>query len=357
MQDSDYNVVLGSRTPQQSTSPILAEIAELEPVGAISFADEVNSEGEASFSLEPEKIPDDAATRMKDLKATPCEIFIYREGSLAWAGPLLSCQVQGPTLTVNARGLLYYCRYMTLEADLIYSAATDQWTIGKGLVDAYQALDYGNYGIDTSTIGTSGITRTRRYPYVENQNVFRRLIQLAEVDNGFDVWVDPTDRKLKFSASKGSDKTQSVFADETNIVNNSTFWSIAEDDIASDSIAVGTSDADDQLNVVGTALNSGMRSTFGRVTRFQTVDDVSTQTTIDDYAQRMIDQRTEQNLVPGPSVVPITDVDPSTIETGDLVTYALAIGTLGTITTQRRIRLVRTTADEAGVETMQVELI
>ena len=355
--EAEYKISISSRVPNAATPHTITEIGELSPLGNITYSNVLNAEGAASLSVEPEKVPVDIAARFKDLKETPCELSVIRDDTRIWNGILLSCQLQGSTLSLNARGLLYYLRYMTLEADLIFATATDQYTIGKGLVNAYQDLSFGDYGIDTSGIGTSGVTRVRRYIYTEGHNVFERLQQLAEIDSGFDFWVDHDDRDLNFAASRGSDKTLKVYADQSNVLNPNVFWSVAEDNVASDAIAVGTVDDPTSGVAIGTKSNTDLRSKFGRVTVFVSADGVSTQATIDDHAQRVLDSRDGQILIPGPSVLPLTDVLPTDFGPGDTISYSINVGTLGQIFVAQRVRSQRVTINELGVESMELELI
>ena len=145
--EATYTLSVSSRLNASSGAPTVNEVGEVQPVEDISYADELDSEGEASFSVEPENLNIEVAARLRNLRALPCELNIYRNDIVIWRGPILSCQLQGPTLTINARGLLYYTRYMTLEGDLTYTGV-DQFVIAKGLVDTYQALSYGNYQHD-----------------------------------------------------------------------------------------------------------------------------------------------------------------------------------------------------------------
>lgn len=352
----EYKYSVSARTPNQSTGPTLTEIDELVPVGSVSYTDELNFDGEASLSVEPENVPSDIGERLKDLRSLPCELNIIRDDIVKWKGPILSCQLQGPTLTINARGLMYYMRYMALEADLLFTAATDQYTIGKGLVDAYQALDYGNYGIDTSGIGTSGVTRTRRFFFKENQNVFKRLIELAEQDNGFDVWVD-ANRDLQFASPRGTDLTLEVYADPSNIINPNIFWSTAEDNIASNAIAVGTDATGELASVVGTDEVVDVQETFGRATIFSTAEDVTSQATIDNHATRLLETRQVQLFVPGPEALPVAGATPADFGPGDTIQYLINAGRLGQIHLERRVRMLRTVVADDGAEDMQIEFI
>jgi len=356
--EAKYTLSVSARLNAASGPPTITEVGEVAAIGDISYADELDSEGEASFSVEPENLDPDVADRLRDLRALPCELNIYRNDIVIWRGPILSCQLQGPTLTINARGLLYYLRYMTLEANLLYPTATDQFVIGKGLVDAYQALARGNYGIDTSTTDiTSGVTRIRNYLYKENHNVFKRLQELADIDQGFDFWVSHSDRKLMFEDEKGSDLSSSVYADSSNIDNPNIFWSVAADDVASEGIAVGEDPNAVQASIVGVRSNTTLRNTFGRATVFQTADDVTQQTTIEDHAQRIIDSRGEQIFFPSPSTLVVKDVEPSDFSTGDAIQYTYKIGAIGTVNVVRRVNVRRVMVDSNGTESLELSLI
>jgi hypothetical protein len=356
--EAEYTLSVSARQNAASGAPTITEIEEVKPIGDISYADELDQEGEASFSLEPENIPADVASRFRDLSQFPCELNIYRNDIIIWRGPILSCQLQGPTLTVNARGLLYYTRYMVLENDLLYVSATDQFAIAKGLIDAYQTLARGNYGIDTSTTDTtSGVNRVRKYFYKENQNVLKRLQELADLDNGFDFWVNHSDRKFMVEDEKGSDLSLSVYADSTNIANANAFWSIAADDIASEGIAVGTPSDGSQQSIVGVKNNTTLRDAFGRVTVFQTADGVITQATIDDHAQRIVDSRSKQVFVPGPSITVVKDVEPSDVNSGDMISYTYRVGTIGPFNEVRRIHMRRVKVASDGSETLELDLL
>lgn len=355
--EPEYVVSVSSRANVDSGAPTITEIGEVTPVGNLTYADVLNDDGNADLSVEPEGVTQDIADRLVDLRRFPCELNIYRDALVAWRGPLLSCQLQGPTLTLKARGLLYYTRYMTLEADLVYATATDQYTIGKGLVDAYQALTRGNYGIDTSTVGTSGVTRIRHYLYQEGQNVRQRLAELGMVDNGFDFWVDPVTRKLTFAAARGSDLSMSVYADASNIINPNAFWSVGPEDIASHAIGVGTDPAGVGSLLIGLASNNDVRDTWGRATTFVNATDIGEQASINDLAQRTVDARAEQFFNPGPSIFPVADSEPSDFNVGDRINYTIKIGNLGTVNIMRRVRSRSVTVTEDGNEDMSIELV
>lgn len=354
--EPEYKLVVSSRENQAAAAPTITEIGEVKPVGSISYADELNAEGDAGFSLNPDVLLQDIADRFANLRQFPCELGIIRNEDRIWTGPIINCQMQGPTLTVKARGLFYYTRYMRLEADLLYATPTDQFAIAAGLIDAYQSLAYGDYGLDLSGIGTSGVTRIKNYFYLENHVVYDRLRELAERDNGFDIWVDHATREVNLG-TKGADLSQSVYADQSNITNPNVFWSVAAEDIFSDVISMGLDSAGAEAPVVGTAESTTVRESWGRATGFVTADGVVEQATIDDHAQRSIDQHDEQLFVPAPGVVPVKDGEPSDFTTGDTINYSIRLGNIGLVNVQRRVRLRRVTVSPDGTEDMQVEFI
>ena len=84
---------------------------------------------------------------------------------------------------------------------------------------------------------------------------------------------------------------------------------------------------------------------------------MTSQATIDDHAQALVDNRGNQLLVPGPTIIPVIDGEPSDFDPGDTITYSVNIGTLGLINVERRVQMMRVKVDEEGVESMELELI
>lgn len=346
-----YVCSLFRRANAASGAPTFTEVAEVQPVGGISFEDVLNAEGEASISVDPYKLRSEIKSYIVDLRDTPLELRITKGSTTKFRGPLISCQQQGPTLTLNSRGAMYYWRYWFVESDLYYQN-TDIFTIIKGLIDHYQALAYGNYGFDTSGMGTSGTTTTRNFLFAEGHNIFDRIEEMSQRVNGFDYWIDPDTREVNIASSRGTDKSNTVFLEE-GVDDPNVFWSVASGDIASEAIAAGTSDAG--RLVVGTASDTPTREAFGRSTYFETIDGVGEQTTIDNYASRFASQRTEQIMKPGPSVLPVADADIDSFAPGDTVSYSVDFG-LGKMNFARRVLKKRVTVDETGQESMDVEL-
>lgn len=347
----DYDMVMVARSPNQSAAPTLTEVDRFNAVNSIYFEESLNREGNAVISLDPRKQSETIKSRLRDLAVNPSELAIYRGSTKLWQGPITVPQVQGQTLVLNAKGLFYYTKYMQLESTLSFSSV-DQWQIARDLIDHYQSLDYGDYGIDVSAVTTSGVTRTRNYTFDEVHVIYDRVIELAEVNNGFDFDVSVADRSLQMYASKGSDLSATVKIDVRPITDANVFWSVAAGEIASEAIAVGYSD--DESYLIGTASNTGLRSTFGRCSISDSFSGITSQTTIDDKATKMIAERGEQLFRPGPSLFTVTSVEVDSFFVGDTVEYSYDVG-LGLQTFDRRVLRKAVRINPNGHEFLDVE--
>lgn len=347
-----YELVAVARTPQAATGPTLTVLGPI-VAPSITWTDELVGPGSIAFSCEARLLQSDIRARLRDLDANPTEVRLYRDGVVVAAGFLAGYQLQGGTLSATAPGLLGYLAYMWLTSDLSY-AGVDQHTIGKGLVDHWQALSYGNFGIDTSGITASGVTRVRDFKALEGEQVLRRLLELRAVDDGFDVHVNPATRALVFSyPQRGTDLSASVIFDQRNIVDDGLSVSVAPGDLASEALTVGTGPA--AAPIASSPANTALRAAFGRTGVWATFDGVSVQATLDDHAQALLDARDAQLVVPSPGLVPIADVDVDGFNVGDTVKYSFDAG-LGLVEATRRVTTRRVTIDEAGKETMAVAL-
>lgn len=233
----------------------------------------------------------------------------------------------------------------------------DQFTIAKGLVDHWQALDYGNYGLVTSGIGVSGVQRTRDYLRDELHNVGQRLAELGAVIDGFDMHVDPATRALILSyPERGIDLADSVFMDERNIDSAAVAMSVAPGDLVTDVSATGTAqgEAGQSTTLYTLRSNATLRSAYGRSFGAQNFDGVSVAGTLDDHADAYRDARNGQLFQPGVTVVPRIGCDVGDFGPGDLVTYSYNAG-LGTQSDTFRVVKVTTSVDSSGKTRMGVD--
>jgi len=487
-----FEVVLVARTPQSATSPTLTAVDRL-IVDNFSYTEELNRPGVANLGCPIRALSSSSTSRLVDLAANPCEVWIYADTTLAWAGEIQTLQVQGQTLTIQATGLLGYTMRMGVISDLVYggtltedfedtsynvtpsgtwvrstttshggswslrsaiiadngftdatftvpagatsvrfwyrastetgfdffqfftpgvlqlqdsgdtgwvqsssypvtagntltfryikdTASTgfldavfiddltftgtsfpgiDQFTIAKGLVDHWQSQAYGNYGIDTSTVGTSGILRTRNYLRNELHNVGQRLMELGAVDSGFDIKVDPSTRKLILSyPQSGTNLSSSVFLDERNIASAAIAQSVAPDDLVSDISATGTAAS---TTGSGSALYSAqttaaVRTAYGRSWTGHNFDGVSVQATLDGHANAYLATRSTQLLQPGVTITPRVGADIGDFHAGDTISYDYDAG-LGRQTTARRVSKLTVSVASDGKQRLGVEFL
>lgn len=352
-----FEVVLVARVPVIASTPTLTVVNRL-VVETISYTEELNRPGTATLGCPIQSLTSDVKARLVDLAATPSEVWIYADSTLSWAGEVQTLSIDGQTVQLNCIGLLGYTFRMGVTSDLTYTGI-DQFTIGKGLVDHWQALNYGNYGIDTSTVGTSGVTRDRVYLRNELHNIGQRLAELGAVSNGFDISVNPSTRKLVLTnPTAGTDLSASIFLDERNIDSASIAVSIAPGDLVSDISATGTSTTTSGVNstLYSARSTSAVQTAYGRSWASQNFDGVSVQATLDGHADALLSARATQLLQPGVTVVPRVGMDVGSFHAGDTVTYSYDAG-LGLQAATLRVAKLTVNVDSDGKQRLKVEFI
>lgn len=349
---AEYELVAVARTPQASGPPLLEEIGPI-VAPSITWKREIAAAGGLSFSCSPDTLAEDVRQRLRDPLGKPTEVALYRDGQPWMRAFVAGYQMQGEgqqTLSVTAPGLLDYLRYMWIVSDLSFSGV-EQTAIAKQLVDQWQSLSYGHYGIDTSAITPSGVLRDRIYKAAEQHQVHQRLLELGAVDNGFDVDVDPATRQLVLAYPKlGADLSSSVFLDGRNITDPGVVVSVAPGDVASEAFGVG---GDGTTAITATAFNASVRSTWGRAGVSQSFDGVTIQSTLDGHTQALLDARGKALFTPGPGLHPVRDAEVGAFDIGDVVTYEYDAG-LGVQSGAYRVAALEVTVDQDGLESMAV---
>lgn len=345
-----YSVSIAEHVPSQASTPTVTELGPV-PASGLSWSEELSREGEASASCDvatlDSSITDAVAEQLDNDDDVPhLELFIHRDDTRVHRGPIVGLTVSGTgdKWTFVSRGPLYWLRYMYVLAATTHSGV-DQFTIGAGLIDQWQDEDYGNFGLDTSGVGTSGTTRDRTYE--EGDEVFQRLIELAEVQNGFDVWVDMDDLDVHFG-TKGSDKTGTVVLDRRGIVDAGLSVSFAAGDLASDALALNT----DEDPLTSTSVNTTLRQSFGKTGVVGSFDKVTVQSTLDDHAAALQQARTRPFVSPQPKLFPVSGAGVLDFTTGDTVQFAPRIGV--ELVLDRRVQRKAVNVGEEGQEEISV---
>jgi len=349
-----FDPVLVARVPAAAGSPTLTVVDRL-IVDGINYTHELNRPGNATFSCPIGALSSTAKGRLVDLSTTPSEVWVYVDSALAWAGEIQTTQIQGQTIVLNCAGLLGYTFRMGVTSDLVYTGI-DQFTIAKGLVDHWQSQSYGNYGIDTSTVGTSGITRDRTYLRNELHNIGQRLQELGAVIDGFDTRVDPSTRKLVLAyPQSGTDLTASLFFDERNIDSASVSTSVTMEDLVSDCAAV-TNAAGTNVALYSYRTTSGVQTAYGRSWKGISFTDISVQATLDGHADAYKGARATQMVQPGVTVVPRVGADIGGFSVGDTCTYSYDAG-IGLQTFTLRIVKITVSVDSEGQKRFKLEFV
>lgn len=350
----DYTVSVVKRTPTQSAGPTFTEVGPILDPSGLSWAEELNREDEATVSCDPRILSEAVKAQLRedlddDSDVPGLELWIRKGSTRIFEGPIVGYQVQGEanTLAINARGVLYYLRGFWLLAD--YSATADQYAIGKHLVDQWQSEDYSHFGIDTSGIGSSGTNRQRTWVAHEQHNVLQRLTELAEVQGGFDFWVELGTRDLEFAASKGTDVSASVVLDRRGVEDPGIAVSKAAGSFAS--VVLASSSGDTVLT--SSTGDPTLIQTFGGWGHAETFDSITVQGTLDDHAARMLADRNRPMFVPAPSVIPVSGSGVTDFTTGDTIEFSYDFG-LGLIVVQRRVVRKQVTVGDEGQESIGV---
>lgn len=185
-------------------------IAEFPAVG-VKYGFRLNRPGSFDFDLSL----DHAKTTQANIEEGVHEVGVEREGTIVKVGPVLTVQEddQANTLKVGGEGLMAYLRRMHITDTLFFSVGTDdQLDIARALIDHHQNKGGGNFGIDTTGTLISGRKRDGSYLRDAQKNVYDAIVELSEVDDGFDFDFNPLTRELDFFyPSQGRRRPDIVF--------------------------------------------------------------------------------------------------------------------------------------------------
>lgn len=347
-----YSVVAVARTPQAAAAPTLSELGPL--VGSFSWVETTRGAGSASVSVNADSLDDTIKARLRELGTNPVEVWVYRDSTKVFAGPVVSVGVQGPIVTLTCGDLLTYLAYMLVPTNKSWSA-TEQTTIVKTLIDDWQALSYGDFGLDTSSMASTGTTRTHDIAgATEFPSVLEETLRLSQADNGFDIYIDPDTREVVIASPlRGSDLSTGVFL-ERGIGSSNLLISVAPGIAASEVYGVGTGpDLDPPLASTGS--DTDFREAFGRTGLATRYDPVVNQAMLDDLVARDAGLVAAQFFVPAPnSLFQVSDGRYEDFGAGDIVTYSHDSG-LGTHTGAYRVASRQMAVGADGTETMSVE--
>lgn len=347
-----YELVCVARIPQTTGAPALLAV---DPVdwSSLTWVEELSRPQTLSATCKISKLTDPVIQRLQTPHELPTELWLYRNGKLIVAGPMLGWSVSGEEVTIEAQGLLAYAFMMFVTADLVYSA-TDQFAIVRGLIDHWQNLEYGNFGIDTSEPSLSGFVRDATFLKKELTNVGKAITDLSAGADGFDVLIDPASRKLQlFYPRQGIDRStgeDAIVFDSRNVTSSNVACSIAPGDVATESIGTGSNTAGEGL--YATAANLELRAKYGRSAVAATFDSAD-QATLDSQVGGLLNARDQVLLIPGTNTRVTVDADLASYDIGDTISYQLH----GRLSVQSafRIRKRSVSVAQTGTEAVSFE--
>ncbi len=283
-------------------------IAEF-PADGIKYGFRHNRPGAISFTLPL----DHEKTIQGNIEEGVHEVGVEREGTVAFVGPVLTTDEddQANSLRIGGEGLMAHLRRMHVTDPLSFSVSTDdQFDIARGLIEHHQNKGGGDFGIDTTAVTVSGRKRDRTYLREAQKNVYDAIVELSEVDDGFDFDFNPATRGFDlFYPRRGRRRTDIVF-DTRNIRGFK-----RKRDATSQAGHIIGKFADD---LIVNAQDSGAVDKYGLTQRVIVHKDVSVQQTAVDHAADAISAYRD---VPNLIVLTVNTTDPQlfTYEPGDEV--------------------------------------
>jgi hypothetical protein len=344
-----YSVSLVRRIPASGTTPTLTELGPIK-WSDLTVTQECGAPGAISVSASIDNLDSLTKAALLNLVANPCELRCYRDGTLIHAGHLAGYRIQGRSIQFDGVGLLGYLAAMIRDTD--YSAtATEQATIVKALIDTYQAQTYGNYGLDTSTLTATGVTRDLNLKGTDLAHLDSVIAEMGKRDNGFDLEVDPSTRQvLMYSPRKGSDVSASIIVDQRSIGDPQYTQTVTLGQVASD--VTVSSNSTGGITLTSSAANTGVRASFGRAMMTTSFQDVSVQATLNDHASRFLTDNSAPLHAITPGLLAVPGFQFGDFHTGDIVKYEYDAG-LGLQAFSLRVKTI-SVAMGSGVERMSV---
>lgn len=320
-----YDLVMVARIPQAGL-PIFIELESM-PWRTLKYAQKLSTADTLDATIKVSNLTEGMKQRLRTPSETATELWLYRDGKKVFVGPLAGGSMQGDDLVLNANGALAYLQWMYVRQDLIYKNV-DQFLIVKGLIDQWQASDYGHFGIDTNNTGTAGVTLNQTYIRNELHEVYDRVMDLSGGQAGFDVAIDPVTRNLElWYPQRGIDRStgaNAVIFDDRNVTDTNIVFSLGTKDIATVVAGVGTGSGSDGAKVFFSSYRMPeLETKFGRVGFMESFRNVTSQSQNDQLTAGLLYSRQQTLWIPGPNVRVTPDSDLDSYDVGDTVSYHL----------------------------------
>lgn len=285
----------------------------------------------------------------ENLAAGRSYLDIMRNNSLVWSGimvnPTGNIGKDTGTVTLNFYGYLWLLNKMFVSAAVKTFTAVDQGEILWTLIDDYQALPNGDFGI-TEGIVETGILRDRTYqPF---KNLYSAFMEMTEVINGCDIEITPA-RAFNAYLKKGR-RLKHVFEYGKNIEDVDFSFDIF--DFANCNYALGSGEGEDLLYSV--AHNVGSQEIYGMLQSVNIFSDVVLTETLTEHAKNAIAEFGKQTEIYSASVKSGNDPSLFGYSVGDEVRLKIKKGLLD-INTYKRIKKISVSVDNIEREKVRVD--
>lgn len=320
-----YDLVMTARIPQPAGPPIFMELESL-PWTDITYGQKLSAPDTLDATIKTSSLTEGMKQRLRKPSEMPTELWLHRNGKRVFAGPIIGGSMNGEDLTLNANGILHYLQWMYIRNDMVFNH--EQFSIVKSIIDQWQVIDYGHFGIETPSVGYSGIGRTVTFVRNELHIVYDTIMDMSKSLDGFDVNINPVSRNLElYSPKRGINRStgsEAVIFDDRNVTDTNIAFSLGVKDVATVVAGSGTGSGQNQDKTYWSAYrNINGEKRFGRVGNVASFRNVSSQEHNDDLTDGLLGSRSETLWIPGPNVRVTTDSDLDSYDVGDTVSYHL----------------------------------
>src|SRR5690606_2396194 len=149
-----YDLVAVARIPQAASPPAFVEVDPIDWTD-LSWTESLGEYPALSATAKISTLTEPVLQRLQTPHELPTELWLYRNGRAVFAGPLLGAKVSDESITLEAGGIETYLRWMHVVNDREF-VDTDQFSIVRALIDQWQGLEYGHFGIDSGS-GQEGL--------------------------------------------------------------------------------------------------------------------------------------------------------------------------------------------------------
>lgn len=248
--------------------------------------------------------------------------------------------------TACFEGYLWLLRKMFISAAGKNFTYVDMGTILWTLINDFQNLPNGSYGITQGDIST-GINKDRTYsPF---KNIYDAFMEMSEVENGADFEI--TENKALNVYRLQGRRLSSVFEYGKNITK--VYFNFNANDLVNSAYAIGSGEGVDLLYSI--AHNIQSQEIFGLMQDTISHPDVVMKGTLIEHAKEWTKVFSEPTEIYAVNVKPFPDPTLKSYGIGDDIRLKINKGYLSGIDTYRRVKKITVSVDSNEKEDVRVE--